>query len=308
VRSFSTASPRRAWRPCVQGARDRAEAEATARGRHEESESTYATNSGELQIILNGGRRAENGGWSMEDGSWISRDEPSEVGGGGERSAKRTQGSGDIERARLTPVQRVGQQEWALGGHRGRSVAEHEKCANEPEAGRWPGMHNGFWELRLDRRMPTNGHLTTWPDLEEVRRTRDPKGIKRNEPSEARARRSGSRSAKRTQRSVRRDGGRFAKRTPRGGFQEQHTDLKRGACRVEIRRAPGNHPGARAIEKAAESKEKSTVPRSYVQLSRGTQQKRLRGITQMPESDAATRTDLRGSDRTSEPDRGDLFW
>ena len=63
-------------------------------------------------------------------------------------------------------------------------------------------MHNGFWELRLDRRMPTIGHLTTWPDLEEVRRTRDRRGIKRNEPSEAARRRSGCRSAKRTQRTV----------------------------------------------------------------------------------------------------------
>ena len=115
--------------------------------------------------------------------------------------------------ARRKPIQRVGQQERASDGHRGRSVAEHEKCTNEPEAGRWPGMRNGFWELRLDRRMPTIGHLTTWPDLEEVRRTRDGRGIRRNEPSAAPRRRSGCRSAKRTQRSGRRDGGRFAKRT-----------------------------------------------------------------------------------------------
>ena len=93
--------------------------------------------------------------------------------------------SGDIERARPKPSPRVQREERTADGERGESSAEHEKCANEPEAWRWPEMYNIFWELRLDRAMPTIGHLTTWPDLEEVRRTRDPKGIKRNEPSEA---------------------------------------------------------------------------------------------------------------------------
>ena len=47
-------------------------------------------------------------------------------------------------------------------------------------------MHNGFWELRLDRRMPTIGHLTTWPDLKEVRvEPGTGRGIKRNQPSAA---------------------------------------------------------------------------------------------------------------------------
>jgi hypothetical protein len=79
------------------------------------------------------------------------------------------------------------------------SRARYEKCANEPEAGRWSGIHNIFWELRLDRRMPTIGHLTTWPYLEEVRRTGDRRGIKRNEPNEAACGPSGGRFAKRSQ-------------------------------------------------------------------------------------------------------------
>jgi hypothetical protein len=27
---------------------------------------------------------------------------------------------------------------------------------------RWPDLHNWFWNLKLDQRMTTNGHLTTW--------------------------------------------------------------------------------------------------------------------------------------------------
>jgi hypothetical protein len=69
----------------------RAEAEAGGCGRHEESETTYATVLGDLQIILNGGRRADDCWWRMEDRRWISGDERSEAGGGvGERIAKRT--------------------------------------------------------------------------------------------------------------------------------------------------------------------------------------------------------------------------
>jgi hypothetical protein len=63
------------------------------------------------------------------------------------------------------------------------SSAEHEKCANEPEAWRWPEMYNIFWELRLDRAMPTIGHLTTWPDLEEVRRTGTVEGSNETNPT-----------------------------------------------------------------------------------------------------------------------------
>jgi hypothetical protein len=60
-----------------------------------------------------------------------------------------------------------------------------KNARTNPRRERWPEMSNIFWGLRLGRRMPTIGHLTTWSDLEEVRRTRDRRGIKRNESSEA---------------------------------------------------------------------------------------------------------------------------
>ena len=101
---------------------------------------------GDLQIILNGGRRADDCRWRREDRRSIIRDEHSEAGGGvGEGSAKRTQGPpGDIGGGATEANAESGEKSERQMGIGVESFAEHKKNADEPKTRRWPEMSNIF--------------------------------------------------------------------------------------------------------------------------------------------------------------------